>query len=102
VLPSLVPVSRFDDHPEGNSNLGAKPTKQRKPRSRGASASTNEVLQAGQDDNSPEHRADAAERSAPNRPDQADSVQKPNQRKAEKRVPAGERWKRRRLPMACW
>ena len=103
VLPSLVPVSRFDEQREGNSNPApSKLTKQRRPRSRAASASANEILRAGEGDDPPEHRADAPEPSPPNQPDQAETVRKPSKRKAEKRVPAGERWKRRRLPKACW
>lgn len=98
VLPSLVPVSRFE--PSSNP-APSNPTK-RRPRSRAASALANEILQGGIGDESPEHRDDAREQSAPNRPEQANRVQKPNRRRAEKRVRAGEGWRRRRLPKACW
>jgi hypothetical protein len=102
VLPSLVPVSRFDAPPESTSDTPAtKPRKERRPRSRAASASASELPRTVEGEHAPERRADAPETSGIASV-QTETVRWPTGRRAAKRVPAGERWKQRRLPKACW
>lgn len=102
VLPSLLPVSRFEEPlTQVSSSDPAKRTKPRKPRSGGAVVAA-EIRQVAEVQIAPEQRADAPQPAPRESVVQAKMVRRADGRRAEVRVRAGEGWKRRRLPKACW
>jgi hypothetical protein len=93
ILPSLLPTNPFEGAPE--QNAAPKPRK-RRPASKQPRLASSEIAISGV--NGPfgaDPRPELAEPAAP-------TTRMPRRRRAEKRVPAGERWKRRRLPKVLW
>jgi hypothetical protein len=99
ILPSLLPINPFEDAAE------QKPLpKHRKPRAKSVVVAREPRLASdtsvGSGNTGPTPGATdlagtPAEPAAP-------KARSPRRRRAERRVPAGERWKRRRLPKALW
>jgi hypothetical protein len=103
ILPSLLPLSPFDSASVQDDNRLRKAAKANRPRKRSAT-----VPSEREAPNPTERAADPAmpatvapELSLAAAPSPQHG-RKPNRRRAEARVRAGEGWKRRRLPKACW
>ena len=98
ILPSLLPVNRFEVASGEEDDLFRKAAKAKRPRKR--------VVVAAEQQEPPEPTEVAADAATPElsmtRTSSRRNGRKPNQRRAEARVRAGEGWKRRRLPKACW
>ena len=102
ILPSLLPLSPFETASAQEDGPVRKP-KPKRPRKRATA-----VAEQREAPEPTEVAADppiaptiAPEVSRPATPTPR-HVRKPNRRRAEARVRAGEGWKRRRLPKACW
>jgi len=95
ILPSLLPVNRFEPASAGEGD-GAlrKAAKVKRPRKQREASEPNEVAEAIP-------RTIATEVSLAAAPTLR-QARKPNRRREDARVRAGEGWKRRRLPKACW
>ena len=102
ILPSLLPLTPFDTAPLQDDNPLRKAAKANRPRKRAATVP--------EEREAPEPTEGAAVPAIPPAitPDlsvaaaRSPNGRKPNRRRAEARVRAGEGWKRRRLPKACW
>ena len=103
ILPSLLPVNRFEHALGEEDGPVRKPAKPKRPRKRG--------IAVAEQQQAPEPTEVAAEPSITPAiaPEVSVTVtpspkyaRKSNRRRAEARVRAGEGWKRRRLPKACW
>ena len=98
ILPSLLPVNRFEVASGAEDALLRKPPKAKRPRRR--------MVAVVEQQEPPELTEVAADAATPElsvtRTSSRRNGRKPHQRRAEARVRAGEGWKRRRLPKACW
>jgi hypothetical protein len=105
ILPSLLPVNPFDDPPvekpatKRRTRAPSKPREQVSKKRRPAASMP--VLQS-EALSVPEQRCVAPELSAEVAPVATRKSRRARDRIADRRVPAGERWKRRRLPKALW
>jgi hypothetical protein len=103
ILPSLLPLSPFDTASVQDDKPHRKAAKANRPRKRPATVpSEREAPEPTEGSAVPAvHPATTAELSVAAAPPPQHG-RKPNRRRAEARVRAGEGWKRRRLPKACW
>ena len=103
ILPSLLPVSPFEAAPAQENGRVRKAAKNKPPRRR--------ALEVAEQQEAPEPTEAASERAIALTiaPELSVAVKAPpssgrkaTRRRADARVRAGEGWKRRRLPKACW
>jgi cytoskeletal protein RodZ len=99
ILPSLLPINPFEDASEPKAL-----PKRRKPRAKSVvlvndpTLASDESVMAGNTGPALVMTDLAGKLAEPTAP----KARTPRRRRAERRVPAGERWKRRRLPKALW
>jgi hypothetical protein len=103
ILPSLLPLSPFDTASVQDDKPHRKAAKANRPRKRPATVPSEREAPEPTEGSAvpaipPATTAELSVAAAP--PPQ--HGRKPNRRRAEARVRAGEGWKRRRLPKACW
>jgi hypothetical protein len=105
ILPSLLPVNPFEDAPVEKAATKGQKRAPSKPRERAGKKerppASMPVLQSA-DLSIPEQQSVAMELSAQAAPVSARKSRRARARIADRRVPAGERWKRRRLPKVLW
>lgn len=103
ILPSLLPVSPLKTIPAQENGPLRKPAKTKRPRKRAVEAQGKQELpEPTETAASPAIHPTFALKPSVAAPAPLLRGRKANRRRADARVPAGERWKRRRLPKACW